>query len=123
MEAQLNKIGKNFANDLKAILLKAAPQIEVNQGKYRIRLPRSITADNSKRRICTRLEATEVNYPTEARIVIQIDLDLHNGTFDQTLEKYKEPFKPKTFLKVVPLPVPAQEPKQVPENRLDLLQL
>jgi integrase len=120
---QINKQGKNFANDLKAILLNAAPKIEVNQGKYRIRLPRYIAADDSKRRICTRLEATEANYPIVARIAIQIDLDLHNGTFDQTLERYKEPFKPKTFLKVVPSLVPALEPKQQPQTKPDLLQL
>lgn len=117
----IDKQGKNFANDLKVILLKAAPKIEIKEGKYRIRLPRSISANESNRRISTRLEATEANYLAVAKIVIQIDLDLHNGAFDPTLEKYKEAFKPKTYLRVVPSPIPKLEPET--KTKLDLLQL
>ncbi len=122
----LNKVGKDIAQSLRDALSKALPQIEINQGKYRIRLPRSIANQNNgvaneNRRVCTRLEATEANYPAVARIALQIDLDLHNGCFDSTLEKYREAFKPKTYLKIVPPSVVVLEPKQ--QTELDLLQL
>lgn len=120
IEHLIDKSGKKFAAHLKQTLAKAVPKIEVNQGKYRIRLPRSI-ANDPNRRVCTRLEATEANYPIVARIALQIDLDLHNDCFDSTLEKYREAFKPKTYLRVVPSPVPILEPR--PETQLDLLQL
>lgn len=124
MEIQhlIDRQGKNFATHLKEVLAKAVPKIEINQGKYRIRLPRSV-ADDPNRRVCTRLAATEANYPTVARIAIQIDLDIIKGSFDPTLEKYREAFKPKTYLKVLPAPVAVLEPKQQAETQLDLLQL
>lgn len=62
--------------------------IEEKQGKYRIRLPRSIAKDSS-RYISTRLDATPENLRKVQRKVFEIEEDLEAGKFDPTLDKYQ----------------------------------
>lgn len=62
--------------------------IEEKQGKYRIRLPRSIAKDSS-RYISTRLDATPENFRKVQRKVFEIEEDLEAGKFDITLDKYQ----------------------------------
>lgn len=62
--------------------------IEEKQGKWRIRLPRSIAKD-AARYISTRLDATPENLRKVQRKVFEIEEDLEAGKFDVTLDKYQ----------------------------------
>lgn len=62
--------------------------IEAKQGKWRIRLPRSIAKD-AARYISTRLDTTPENFKKAQRKVFEIEEDLELGNFDTTLEKYQ----------------------------------
>jgi len=63
--------------------------IEVNNGKYRLRLPASMTGGcNSKRYISTRLPATPENLRRVERQIVIMEDDLDKGVFDGTLAKY-----------------------------------
>lgn len=67
--------------------------IEDKQGKWRIRLPRTVAHDGS-RYISTRLDATPENYRKVQRKVFEIEEDLEVGVFDITLTKYQFPARP-----------------------------
>lgn len=65
--------------------------VDTRQGKWRIRLPRSVAKD-SQRYISTRLDATPENLKRVQTVAWQIEEDLKAGNFDPTLERYS--FKP-----------------------------
>lgn len=60
--------------------------IEEKQGKWRIRLPRTVAKD-SARYISTRLDATPENFKQAQITAWTIEEDLRSGKFDPTLEK------------------------------------
>lgn len=95
--------------------LKYAPRgsvtIENKQGKWRLRLPRSIAQD-SARYISTRLDATEDNFKKVQRVAWKIEEDITTGNLDVNLERYQAEFRPQ--LTVI---------KTAPTIRLDLGQL
>jgi hypothetical protein len=90
------------------VTLKAAigtVAIEEKQGKWRIRLPRTVAKD-SARYISTRLDATTENFKQAQLAAWTIEEELRTGQFDPTLEKYK----PKPVLTLVhPLGKPAKK--------------
>lgn len=73
--------------------------IEVKDGKYRIRLPRTL-AEGSKRYISTKLAATPENLRKVQRKVFEIEEDVEHKAFDVTLEKYSFTTKPLLTLAV-----------------------
>lgn len=66
--------------------------VDERQGKWRIRLSRSIAKD-AARYISTRLDATPENLRKVQRKVFEIEEDLEHDRFDVTLERYS--FKPR----------------------------
>jgi integrase len=77
--------------------------IENKQGKWRLRLPRSVAQD-SARYISTRLDATESNFKKVQRVAWQIEEDITTATLDITLECYQAEFKPQlTVVTVTPI--------------------
>lgn len=62
--------------------------IEEKQGKWRLRLPRSVAKD-SQRYISTGLGATPENFRRVQIKAWQIEEDIKIGQFDPTLERYK----------------------------------
>lgn len=76
--------------------------IENKQGKWRLRLPRSIAQD-SARYISTRLDATEEHFKKVQRVAWQIEEDIKAGKLDTTLARYQAEFKPQlTVITVTP---------------------
>lgn len=77
--------------------------IEDKQGKWRLRLPRSVAQD-SARYISTRLDATEEHFKKVQRVAWQIEEDIKAGKLDITLERYQAEFKPQlTVVKLSPV--------------------
>lgn len=80
-----------------AVKIKAAKgtvTIEVKQGKWRIRLPRTVAKD-SQRYISTTLEATPDNLKKVQRVVWDIEEDIRTGNLDPSLSRYTQQFRPK----------------------------
>lgn len=76
--------------------------IKNKQGKWRLRLPRSVAQD-SARYISTRLDATEENFKKVQRVAWQIAEDIKTGKLEPTLERYQTEFKPQlTVITVTP---------------------
>lgn len=71
--------------------------IEDKQGKWRIRLPRTVAKD-SQRYISTRLDATLENLKKVQIVAWTIEEDIRLGHLDTTLERYQEVFRPKLTL-------------------------
>lgn len=71
--------------------------IENKVGKLRLRLPRAI-AIGSSRYISTGLGATPENLKKAQVVAWQIEEDIKTGHLDPTLERYKQQFRPKTFV-------------------------
>lgn len=80
--------------------------IEDKQGKWRLRLPRSVAQD-SARYISTRLDATEEHFKKVQRVAWQIEEDITTGNLDITLGRYQAEFKPQlTVIKLSPIESP-----------------